>query len=61
MTAFGHTPGASTFAKCVLPHFLHCIASVDDTFVCNTRKVNCIPETFFLPLLFQYACMRIVF
>ena len=57
----GHTHGASIFAKCVLPYFLHRIALVDNTFVCNTGKVCCIPETFFLPLLFQYACMLIVF
>ena len=57
----GHTHGASIFAKCVLPYFLHCIASVDNTFVCNTGKVCCIPDTFFLPLLFKYACMLIVF
>ena len=61
LTVIGHTHGASIFAKCVLPYFLHCIASVDDTSVCNTRKVCCIPETFFLPLLIQYACMLIVF
>ena len=61
LIVIGHTHGASSFAKCVLPYFLHCIASGDDTFVCNTGKVCCIPETFFLPLLFQYACMLIVF
>ena len=61
LTAIGHIHGASIFAKSVLPYFLHCIASVDDTFVCNTGKVCSNPETFFLPLLFQYAYMLIVF
>ena len=38
LTVIGHTHGASIFAKCVLPYFLHRIASVDDTFVFNTGK-----------------------
>ena len=41
--------------------FLALYAPVDDTIGCNTEKVCCIAETFFLPLLFQYACMLIVF
>ena len=58
LTVIGHTHGASTFAKCVLPYFLHCIASEDDTFVCNTGKVYCIPKTFFLPRLSSlHACL----
>ena len=58
LTVIGHTHGASTFAKCVLPYFLHCIASVDDTFVCNTGKVCCIPETRFLSSSAFSVCMH---
>ena len=61
LAVVGHTHGDSIFAKCVLPYFLHCITSVDDTFVCNTGKVCGIPKNFFLPLLFTYAYMLIVF
>ena len=38
---------------------LHCIAMVADVFVFLMGKVCCIPQTLFLPLLFQYACILI--
>ena len=58
LTVIGRTPGASIFAKCVLPYFLHRIASVDDTFVCNIGKVGVFQKpSFFLCFSSMHACL----
>ena len=58
LTVFGHTQGAATLAKCVLPYFLHCIASQDDTFMCNTERFVVLKEpSFFLCFSSMHTCL----
>ena len=58
LTVFGHTQAARTLAKCVLPFFLHCIASQVDTFVCNTEKFVILKKrAFFLCFSSMHTCL----
>ena len=58
LTIFGHTQGAATLAKGVLPYFLHCIASQVDTFVCHTERFEVLKKpAFFLCFSSMHTCL----
>ena len=58
LTIFGHTQGAATLAKCVLPYFLQRIASHVDAFVCNTKRFVVLKKpAFFLCFSSVHTCL----